>query len=134
MKRIYVRPDLLKQSKHYLEQYHSMMVVWATKTIASMPVGNEREKFRNGMADLFNELESTIARIQEDLGENPKTIEEATALLRTPEYKDLLDKARAQQFITATKNKLNLPKIFLHALDTAFTSIITKFINLWRTN
>jgi len=102
-RRVHVSRELLKQSVHYLSQYHDMFVTWGVKTAATVPEGKEREAFRQGIQQIFNEIQMTVAALQHELGESPKSIEEAVAALQSEDYKALLDKAKIQHYVQIVK-------------------------------
>ena len=104
MRRLRIPRDLVNQSIHYLEQYYSMMIVWSIKTVEQMPQGLEREKFRQGVQALMNEIESNFCRMRDIAGDSPQTIQEAMAQLQTPEYQKLMDKAKVQHYAHVIKN------------------------------
>lgn len=124
-RRIKISRDLAKQASHYLAQYHDMFVVWAVKTVEQMPRGMERENFREGVARIFNEIQSCLAKIQDDLGETPESIEAAIAKLHTKEYQKLMDKVQVQAYVHLVKKAMRP----WHWPKYAFDYVLTLLMN-----
>lgn len=98
-RRAHVSKDLLKQAIHYLKQYNMMLTSWSATTYQNTKPGVEREEFRKGLSDLFEELQSCVAKLQEEIGEEVKLEE-----LQTEDFKAAVNRLAVQRYVYKTKN------------------------------
>lgn len=106
-RRTHVSKDLIKQSVHYLEQYHQMMTIWGVNTLKTIKTEEEKEKFSAGIRKMFFEIQGNICSLRESIGDTPKTIEEAKAALDNTDYQTLINEVKARAIIYSLKNSFN---------------------------
>ena len=124
-RRVHVSREVLRQCEHHLKEYHKLFCVWSLKTVEQTPHGVEREKLRQGLNDYFNEIQCTLAVVQQNLGMTPKSIQEALEQMDTPEYRRVIDKVKVQAQVYKIKQNVRFWKWPGLALDWFLTLVLS---------